>query len=124
MTGSTLGLPSGLAVRIISVLLAIAFLLVGGSKLASVPELVASFEAFGLPTGSHYIVGALEVLGAIGLFVRPFAKYAAILLVVISIGAFGMHVIYPPIQQGVPALVLLVLSAFVAYRYSKSNSAV
>lgn len=118
MTQKAIGLPNRLSLRIVSIILAVAFLITGGMKLASVPQLVANFETYGFPAGSHYVVGLLEVVAAIGLFVRPFAKYAAFLLLVISIGAVSTHVIFPPIQAGLPALVLLLLSAYPAYQYN------
>lgn len=118
MTNIAIGLPKALSMRVVSIILAIAFLMTGGMKLASVPQLLANFEAYGLPEGSHYVVGLVEVIGAVGLFVRPFAKYAAFLLVMISIGAVSTHMIFPPIQAGLPALVLLILSAYPAYQYN------
>jgi len=118
MTQKAIGLPNRLSLRIVSIILAVAFLITGGMKLASVPQLVANFETYGFPAGSHYVVGLLEVVAAIGLFVRPIAKYAAFLLVVIAIGAISTHVIHPPIRQGIPALVLLILSAYPAYQYN------
>jgi uncharacterized membrane protein YphA (DoxX/SURF4 family) len=99
-------------------LLAIAFLMTGGMKLASVPQLVVNFETYNFPAGSHYVVGLAELIGAVGLFVKPFARYAAFLLVVISIGAVSTHEVFPPIQHGIPALLLLVLSAYPAYQYN------
>ena len=118
MTQNAIGLPGKLSLRIVSILLAIAFLITGGMKLAGVAKVVADFETYSFPAGSHYVVGLIEVIGAVGLFVRPFAKYAAFLLVVISIGAVSTHVIFPPIQDGIPALVLLVLCAYPAYQYN------
>ncbi len=120
MSNSTLGLPAELPMKIVSILLAVAFLFFGGMKLAGVPELVAALDGYGLPSGSNYIIGALEVGGALGLLIRPAAKYASMLLVAVSIGAFVTHIIFPPIQQGVPALVLFVLSGYLAFRYAKS----
>ncbi|MEM6512878.1 MAG: DoxX family protein [Pseudomonadota bacterium] len=119
MANSTFGLPVGLPMKIVSVLLAAAFLFFGGMKLAAVPDLVAALEGFGLPSGSHYLIGGIEVAGAIGLFVRPIARFAAMLLVVVSLGAFATHVINPPVQQGVPALVLFLLSAYLTFQHAK-----
>jgi putative oxidoreductase len=118
MAQKTIGLPDRLSLRIVSILLTIAFLMTGGMKLASNPQLVASFQTYGYPAGSHFVVGLFEITGAIGLFVRPFARYAASILVVISIGAVSTHIVFPPLQQGIPALVLLILSAYPAYQYN------
>jgi len=118
MTQTTIGLPKSLSLRIVSIILAVAFLMTCGMKLAGNPQLVANFETYGFPAGAHHVVGLIEVIGAVGLFVRAFARYAAFLLVVISIGAVSTHVIFPPIQHGLPALILLVLSAYPAYQYN------
>ncbi|MEL7536503.1 MAG: DoxX family protein [Pseudomonadota bacterium] len=124
MANSTIGLPHGLALKIATILLGLAFLFFGALKLAGVPDIVAMFETFGLPAGSNYAIGALEVVGAIGLFVRPVARYAALLLLAIAVGAVITHVINPPLQQGVPALVLLAVAAYVAVGSGKSSTAV
>jgi uncharacterized membrane protein len=83
----------------------------------SVPKLVANCETDGYPAGSHTVVGAAEIIGAVGLFVRPVAKDAAFLLVSIAVGAVSMHLPFPPIQRGIPALILLRFSAYPGYQY-------
>ena len=95
------------------VLLAIPLLLAGGAKLAGVPQLHASFALLGLPAWFGYFIGAAEVAGAIGLFIRPLRLLAAAGLALVMLGALGFHVMHTPLAQGIPALVLLGLSLLV-----------
>lgn len=115
-------LPKGKAVLIASVLLALAFALFGGMKFMSPQELLDNFARWGYPQGSHYLVGALELAGAIGLFIRPLARYAALGLGLLMMGAVGTHILNPPLADGIPSFILGALAFFVAWRYFRSNS--
>ena len=99
---------------VLRVLLALAFLAAGGSKLASAPQMVAIFAKIGFGQGFRILTGLLEVVGAIGLFVPRFVFYAAILLAVVMIGAIGFHL---TILGGnpTPPILLLALSATTAW---------
>lgn len=109
-------LPANKAVLIASVLLALAFAVFGGMKFMSPQELLDNFARWGYPQGSHYLVGALEVAGAVGLFIRPLARYAALGLGLLMVGAFATHVLNPPLVDGIPSFVLGTLAFFVAWR--------
>ncbi|MEJ6000812.1 DoxX family protein [Paucibacter soli] len=99
--------------RLSLVLLALPLLAAGSAKLAGVPQLHASFALLGLPVWFGYFIGAAEVAGAIGLFIRPLRAWAAAGLAVIMAGAIYFHVLHTPLAQGLPALVLLLLSLLV-----------
>lgn len=118
------GLPRDKVVLIISVLLALAFAVFGGMKFMSPQELLDNFQKWGYPQGSHYLVGALELAGAVGLFIRPLARYAALGLGLLMIGAFGTHVLHPPLVDGIPSAVLGALAFFVAWRSFKAPASV
>ena len=100
---------------VISVLLAIAFLGAGLSKLSGAEMMVGNFERLGYPLWFMYFVGIAEVAGAIGLFVQRTALYAAVCLGILMLGAVGTHLMNDPLQQAIPALVLLVLCGVAAY---------
>ena len=51
---------------ILKIVVAVAFLLAGGAKLAGAKPLADQFEEFGLPRKMMYLVGLLEIAGAIG----------------------------------------------------------
>ncbi len=102
-------------------LAALAFGGAGIAKLMGVEAVHASIAAAGWPVTITYIIGVLEIAGVIGLFVKPVRVLAALGLVATSIGAFLFHVVYTPIGEGIPALVLLALTAFIFTSFRKSN---
>ncbi|MBR1195092.1 DoxX family protein [Bradyrhizobium sp. AUGA SZCCT0240] len=95
-------------------LLALAFAGAGGAKLYGVPMLVESFQHIGLGQWFRYLTGVLEVLGAFLILTPSLAAVGAVLLICIMIGATVTH-LFVVGGSAVPALVLLALSAIVAY---------
>ena len=95
-------------------LLALVFVGAGGAKLYGVPMMVQEFEHIGLGQGFRYLTGALEVLGALLILTPSLAAFGALLLIGIMIGATVAH-LFVIGGTAVPALVLLALSAIVAY---------
>ena len=95
-------------------LLALAFAGAGGAKLYGVPMLVEEFQHIGLGQWFRYLTGALELLGAILILAPSLAAFGAVLLICIMIGATVTH-LFVIGGSAVPALVLLALSAIVAY---------
>ena len=71
--------------------LSILFALAGSAKLLSAKPMHEQFKEFGFPKYFMIVVGALEVIGAIGLQIKNLSIYAAIglLLVVYSMGYLG-----------------------------------
>lgn len=94
-------------------LAALAYAAAGAAKLAGVAQMHESFVLLGLPGWFGYFIGACEVAGAIGLFIRPLSALAAMGLAIIMIGALYFHITHPPIAAGIPALILLGLDLFV-----------
>ncbi|MBH9554314.1 DoxX family protein [Inhella gelatinilytica] len=103
------------------ILLALPLLLGGGAKLLGVPQVHASFGLMGLPAWFGYFIGAAEVAGAMGLFLPRLRRLAAAGLVPIMAGAVFFHWRYTPWEQGIPALILLGLSAWLAVRAERQN---
>jgi putative oxidoreductase len=95
-------------------LLALAFAGAGGAKLYGVPMLVEEFQHIGLGQWFRYVTGALEMLGAFLILAPSLAAFGALLLICIMIGATVTH-LFVIGGSPVPALVLLALSAIVAY---------
>ena len=116
MSESKFGLPSQLPYKIITVIVALAFLFFGGMKMMSPDQLLQNFQSWGYPAGSHYVVGALEIFGAIGLLFIPHARKAAILLAMLMVGAMGTHVLHPPLSAGITSLVLFVLCVALIFK--------
>ncbi len=113
-----------IALWIVQGLLAMAFLMAGGMKLMQPKEKVAEKMAWAEDFSQNAIrgIGAVEVLGAIGL-ILPWALVilpvltgiAAIGLLLTMIGAAATHLRRGEMQMAMPSAVLGLLSAFVAY---------
>lgn len=105
-----------ITVIVVSWFLTLGFLFSGGMKLIAHEMQVQNFENFGYPMWFMYLIGGLEVLAAVLIFLPPTRLWGALLIIVIMIGAIGTHlwheewveVVYP----GIP----LVLAAFVAWQ--------
>ena len=102
---------------ILSGLVALAFIGAGSAKLAGGAAMVEAFDKVGLGHWFRYFMyftGLLEVAAGIGLLIPRYAFYAALLLVIVMVGAVMAHV---TVLGGSPAaaLVLLVLTGTIAY---------
>jgi hypothetical protein len=109
---------------IVAGLLALAMLGSGGMKLVRPAEALRPQMGWidDFPSGTHKIIGTLEVLAAIGLILPPALDIAPILapiaatgLAVIMIGAIVVHVRRKENQALPINVILLLLSAFVAW---------
>lgn len=97
-------------------LLTVVFLVAAGMKFAAVPFEVAGFARFGYPLWFMYVVGALQLLGAVLLWTRGCVALGAGLLAVLMVGAVGSHLLAgDPALMPLPAFVLLILLSGVAY---------
>lgn len=99
----------------IRILLALAFGAAGIAKLAGVPQMVQVFDAIGFGQWFRYLTGAVEVVGAVLLLVPAASFFASLLLTATMVGAVATHLVLIG-GSPVPALVLGLLSAFVAWR--------
>jgi putative oxidoreductase len=101
---------------VLRALITAVFLAAAGMKFAAVPFEVAGFARFGYPLWFMYVVGALQLLGAVLLWTRECVALGAGLLAVIMVGAVGSHLLAgDPILMPLPAFVLLILLCGVAY---------
>jgi putative oxidoreductase len=110
-----------IALWVLRVLVGLAFLGAGWSKLAGTSEMVAVFTKIGFGQGFRVITGLLEVAGAIGLFVPRLTTYAALLLAAVMIGAVGFHLTTLG-GNPTPPIVLLLLSALIAFLSNSSTT--
>ena len=79
---------------VLTVLLGLFFVLQGVAKFTPSSPWPGMFEGWGYPAGFHLVIGALELLAGIFLFVPRVAGFAAALLVLIMLGAFGTHALH------------------------------
>lgn len=78
---------------VLSIGLGLAFLPAGGMKLAGAEEMVASFARWGVPPFMMYVAGAVELAGALLLFVPKTRFYGGVLLASTMVGAVLTHVV-------------------------------
>jgi putative oxidoreductase len=69
------------------------------------------FAGWGYPAGSHYVVGAIEILGALALLLPRIRIFAAGALILVMAGAFCTHLVHREFPRTIPPLVL----GFLAY---------
>ena len=95
-------------------LLAAAFLMAGGSKLAGAPAMIDMVNAIGTGQWLRYVTGTIEVGSAIALLVPSLAPYGALSLAATMIGAVVTHLFIIG-GSPLPALVLGAGSAAIAW---------
>jgi len=99
----------------IRALLALAFGAAGMAKLAGVPQMVQIFDAIGFGQWFRYVTGIVEVAGAVLLLIPAMGFFGGLLLFATMVGGVATHLLLIG-GSAVPASVLGVLSAFVAWR--------
>ncbi|MFO1535786.1 MAG: DoxX family protein [Thermoplasmatota archaeon] len=102
------------------ILLALAFLASGGSKLANADSSSGlpfgqQFVAWGYPAWARFVVGAAEVAGAIGLLVPATRFYASGSLTLLMLGAITTHLRVGEAAYAPFPLALGLLTATVAW---------
>ena len=108
------GKVKNIALWILQVLVAFAFLGAGFGKLSGQPMMVEMFDKLGLGQWFRYLTGAIEVGSAILLLVPRLTFVGAGLLVCTMTGAVAVHLLKLG-GSPVPPLVLLALSAVIAW---------
>jgi putative oxidoreductase len=108
------GRAATIAVWALQAVTAAAIFAAGMSALLGAALPVAIFDAIGAGDWFRYLTGALQVAGAIGLLVPRLAGPASLALVGMWLGALAVHLLVIG-GDAVPAVVLLVLSAAVAW---------
>ena len=94
--------------------LAAVFIFAGGSKLAGVEMMVQTFEGIGVGQWFRYVTGAIEVGFGIAVWIPNRQLQASLVLGATMVGAILAHLLILG-PSAVPATVLLVLLAIVAY---------
>ena len=90
------------------VLLALQFLAASAGKLMGAAE--ENFIRWGYTTTFMYIVGALELICVVGLFIPNFRKRAALGIIVIMIGAAYTHLTHDEAIRVIHNVVLVLLA--------------
>ena len=100
---------------IVRIVLALGFALASTGKLMSHPGVLEMFDQFGLPDGFHWVIGGLELLGAILILIPKTRLLAIAVLGSVVLGAAVMHLLHDPAIQLLRPLVFAVLLGLAAY---------
>src|SRR5205807_898045 len=99
-------------------LLAALFVFSGVAKLIGVQAVVEGFNHLGFPSWFRFLIGAIEVIGGVGLLIPRYAAEAASFLIMIMLGA-----IFTCIHAGesvLPPLITMILLGTVTWLRSDS----
>lgn len=114
-------------VRILQGLLAVGFLFFGFMKVSANPMQVQAFtDVYGYGTGFMYVVGAIEIISAIGLLIGYWRKslvpaFSGLLAVVMAGAVFTHFNAGQGFEVAMMPLVLLLLAVVVFLAQIKSN---
>lgn len=90
---------------ILQVLLGLEFLIAGQAKFTSSDIWNSSFEKWGYPDGFAQLIGVLELLGAVLLFIPKLASHAAMFLAIIMLSAGITH--FANGENGIGPLIIM-----------------
>jgi uncharacterized membrane protein YphA (DoxX/SURF4 family) len=108
------GKAANIALWVVQILLALAFIAAASGKLLGNPDMVALYKAIGIGQWFRFVTGLLELTGAI-LIVIPRTKFfGAALLGMIMVGAVLAHLFILHSAPTAPA-VLFLLAGIVAW---------
>ena len=107
----------------VRVLLALAFGAAGAAKLAGAQQMVQVFDAIGFGQWFRYLTGLVEVGGAVLLLVPATGFLGGLLLLATMVCAVATHLLLIG-GNPAPALVLALLSGFVAWRLRPQSGSV
>ncbi|KAA0977718.1 DoxX family protein [Pseudomonas sp. ANT_J28] len=96
-------------------LLALAFAAAGIAKLAGAPQMVQVFDAIGVGQWFRYLTGAIELTGVV-LLLKPAAGFLGGLMLAVTMICGAATHLFVIGGNPAPAMVLAVMSAFVAWQ--------
>ncbi len=115
------GRALNIALWVLQVLLAIVFAMAGLAKVFGDGAMVEMFATIGVGQWFRYVVGALEIAGAVGVLIPRLSDLAALGLLCLMVGAFLTNVFVLGASPWLP-IGLLVVSALVAWgRWSRTR---
>ncbi len=91
-----------------AIVLAVAFVAVGISKLAGASAMrwSARFGGWGYPANTSYVVGVFEVIGGLGVLFPRWRRAASLTLGALMVGALCTHLVHSEFPRVIPPLVL------------------
>lgn len=100
---------------VLQIVVAGLFMMMAVPKLMSSADTVANFERWGLPGKIYLVIGAFEMLGAIGLLIPKTTALAAVGLVMIMMGALYTHLAHGEMLMAMMPVMVTMMLAFVIY---------
>jgi uncharacterized membrane protein YphA (DoxX/SURF4 family) len=102
-------------------LLGLFFIMAGGKKLLGQEAQIDSFFRWGYPLWFLYVIGAIELVGGIGLLIPQVRVFAVLILSVTMVGAVMTHFRAGEMTAVPVPLVLLVLLFILAWTMRRSS---
>lgn len=116
------GRALNIALWVGQILLALMFVMAGASKVFGDQAMVEMFATIGVGQWFRYVVGALELAGAVGVLIPRLSGLAALGLVCLMVGAAITNVFILGASPLIP-IVLTVMGALVVWgRWSRTRS--
>jgi len=113
---------TNVALWVLQAVLAFQFAAVGLLKLTGSPELVDLFATIGAGQWLRYVVGALEVAGAVGLLVPRLSGLAALGLAALLVGATATNLLVLGESPWLPIGLLLVSTLIARGRWPRTKA--
>lgn len=101
---------------VLSLLMGLSFLAAGAAKFSGVEQIVQNFIRWGYPVWFRYLVGVAEIVAGVAILVPRTRFYGAALATGLMVGGLGTHLRFGEVAESVPALVLGVICAILAWR--------
>ena len=113
-----------IAYYILLVILTLLFLFTAFDKLRGDPMAIAGFTQIGLPVWFMYLIGTGELLGAIGLWIRPVFRYAYEGLFIVLAGAIVTTAVFMPGPVVILPIVVAIILGIVVWLHGKGAATV
>lgn len=108
--------PGVVTLWVVQAVLAVGFVMAALPKLTGDPAMVELFDAVGVGQWLRYVVGVLEIAGAIGLLVPRLCGLAALGLSLLLIGASLTNIVALGASPAIPIGYLLLAAVVVWFR--------
>lgn len=106
------GRTANVALWVLQVLMAAAFVMAAVTKFTRYPDTVEAFQQIGLGDWFMYLIGALELAGALGLLIPRLSGLAGLALVGLLIGAVVTQLLVAePVTAVIPGVYLIAVAA-------------
>jgi hypothetical protein len=122
-TGTTSPARSELALRVLQVLLALFFGVASAlPKLIAHPSAADAFDRIGLGDWFMYVVGSLELAGAVALLIPLLCGLAGLAYIGLMIGAFVTQVVVFHGENAATPLIIMVLAGIVSWARRRNTA--